>query len=145
MESSTVVGCMAVLAVSGSVVLVAFQVHKRLLSDFMRKFEELELAGRANNQPKKSTVRFVEDVVEPASNNKEYQERYSRLMWAKVSEIRETTNEKASNHKNPDQVLIDNMPLNRLALYKGILEYKARVNGIKNRTRIGGITWQRFH
>lgn len=32
-------GYMAVFAVSGSVVLVALQVHKRLLSNFMKKME----------------------------------------------------------------------------------------------------------
>jgi len=37
-------GFMAAFAVSGSVVLIARQVHKRLLSDFMKKME-VELAG----------------------------------------------------------------------------------------------------
>lgn len=37
-------GFMAVFAVSGSVVLVASQVHKRLLSDFMKKIES-EICG----------------------------------------------------------------------------------------------------
>ncbi|MCL7037031.1 hypothetical protein MKW94_009647 [Papaver nudicaule] len=44
MESS--VGFMTVFAVSGSVVLVALQAHKRLLSDFMKKVE-LELGTAA--------------------------------------------------------------------------------------------------
>ena len=39
MMSSMGVGFMAVFAVSGSVVLLVHQVHKRLLSDFMKKFE----------------------------------------------------------------------------------------------------------
>ena len=37
-------GFMAAFAVSGSVVLIARQVHKRLVSDFMKKFE-FELMG----------------------------------------------------------------------------------------------------
>lgn len=39
MGSSMGVGFMAVFAVSGSVVLLVHQVHKRLLSDFMKKVE----------------------------------------------------------------------------------------------------------
>lgn len=44
MEGSVGVGFMAVFAVSGSVVFIAHEVHKRLLSDFMKKIE-LELGG----------------------------------------------------------------------------------------------------
>lgn len=39
MESSMGVGFMAVCAVTGSVVLLAHQVHKRVLSDFMKDIE----------------------------------------------------------------------------------------------------------
>ncbi|XP_072986528.1 uncharacterized protein [Typha latifolia] len=39
MESSGCMGLMAVVAVSSSVALVALQVHRRLASDFMKKFE----------------------------------------------------------------------------------------------------------
>lgn len=38
------VGFMAVFAVSGSAVLIALQLHKRLLSDFMKKIES-EIGG----------------------------------------------------------------------------------------------------
>ncbi|KAK9194002.1 hypothetical protein WN944_004704 [Citrus x changshan-huyou] len=44
MGASMGMGFMAVFAVSGSVVLVASQVHKRLLSDFMKKIES-EICG----------------------------------------------------------------------------------------------------
>jgi hypothetical protein len=44
MPGSMGLGFMAAFAVSGSVVLIARQVHKRLLSDFMKKME-VELAG----------------------------------------------------------------------------------------------------
>ncbi|KAF5473975.1 hypothetical protein F2P56_005921 [Juglans regia] len=90
MGISVRVGFMAVFAVSGSVVLLAHQVHKRLLSDFMKKVEselgtttrvlhshakklkkvESEL-GSEKYQAKKK-VRFADDVKEPSSNNKEY-------------------------------------------------------------------------
>jgi hypothetical protein len=39
MENSIRFGVMAVFAVSGSMVLLAHQVHKRILSNFMKKFE----------------------------------------------------------------------------------------------------------
>jgi hypothetical protein len=44
MESSMRFGLMAVFAVSGSMVLLAHQVHKRILSNFMKKFE-FEMSG----------------------------------------------------------------------------------------------------
>nr|DAD22887.1 TPA_asm: hypothetical protein HUJ06_024350 [Nelumbo nucifera] len=121
MVSATGLGFMAAFAVSGSLVLIVFQLHKRLLSEFMKK-AELELHGyghgRCHGQAKKR-VRFAEDVVEPSSNNKEYRRRHSRnpaktnhfparhgiLKWNPVGEL-------------------ENMPLNRLALYRGILEYR---------------------
>ena len=39
MESSLGVGFMAIFAVTGSVVLLAHQVHKKVLSDFMKDIE----------------------------------------------------------------------------------------------------------
>ncbi|KAF8398009.1 hypothetical protein HHK36_016938 [Tetracentron sinense] len=76
MGSCTGVGFMAVFAVSGSVVFVALQVHKRLLSDFLKKVE-IELHG-TEKYPEKKKVRFADDVVEPSSNNEEYRKRHSR-------------------------------------------------------------------
>ncbi|CAF2046980.1 unnamed protein product [Brassica rapa] len=73
MESS--LGFMAVFAVSGSVVFVASQFHKRLLSDYLDKFE-LEIRSPENAAMKKK-VRFAADVVEPSGNNKEYRRRHS--------------------------------------------------------------------
>ncbi|OVA07207.1 hypothetical protein BVC80_1289g135 [Macleaya cordata] len=81
MENS--VGFMTVFAVSGSVVLVALQAHKRLLSDFMKKVE-LELGGIGKVQSKKK-VRFADDVLEPSSNNKEYRKQRSRLIHDRSS------------------------------------------------------------
>ncbi|XP_013603470.1 PREDICTED: uncharacterized protein LOC106310797 isoform X1 [Brassica oleracea var. oleracea] len=78
MESS--LGFMAVFAVSGSVVFVASQFHKRLLSDYLDKFE-LEILhfviGSPDNAVIKKKVRFAADVVEPSGNNKEYRRRHS--------------------------------------------------------------------
>ncbi|KAL9336432.1 hypothetical protein Peur_070920 [Populus x canadensis] len=71
MPGSMGLGFMAAFAVSGSVVLIARQVHKRLLSDFMKKME-FELAGSRRSCQDKKRVRFADDVLEPSSNNKEY-------------------------------------------------------------------------
>ncbi|KAI3865093.1 hypothetical protein MKW92_026471 [Papaver armeniacum] len=118
MENS--VGFMTVFAVSGSVVLVALQAHKRLLSDFMKKVE-LELgtaaAGVGKVQQKKK-VRFADDVIEPSSNNKEYRKQRSRLNMDRSSSL---CNSQCSQMMNPDE---DKMPENRRALYKGIVQSK---------------------
>lgn len=39
MDGSTSMGFMAVFAVSGSVALLALQLHKRLVEDFMRRID----------------------------------------------------------------------------------------------------------
>ncbi|XP_068307327.1 uncharacterized protein [Pyrus communis] len=124
MENSIGVGFMAVFAVSGSVVVLAHQLHKRLLSDFMKNIESelggflsphkrLAAGGSEKVQTKKS-VRFAEDVVEPSSNNKEYRKR-------RYGNNTKQAKEGSGNHKMED----NSMPLNRQALYKGIIESKA--------------------
>ncbi|CAH8289048.1 unnamed protein product [Eruca vesicaria subsp. sativa] len=65
MESSA--GFMIVFAVSGSVVLLAAQLHKRLLSHHL---EKLDMKNKEKKKKKK--VSFAEDVMEPSGNNKEY-------------------------------------------------------------------------
>ncbi|KAL3535999.1 hypothetical protein ACH5RR_004460, partial [Cinchona calisaya] len=55
-------GLMAVFAVSGSVALLAMQVHKRLLSDFMKKMEFEIGSSKKLNQSKNKKVRFADSV-----------------------------------------------------------------------------------
>ncbi|XP_039024907.1 uncharacterized protein LOC120158036 [Hibiscus syriacus] len=107
-------GLVAVFAVSGSVVFIANEVHKRLLSDFMKKIE-FELAGNGKCQVKKR-VRFADDVREPSSNNKEYRKRnLSAMAIAKQAKL----------GGDADRRQLLKIPLNRQVLYKGILQCKA--------------------
>ncbi|CAK9160844.1 unnamed protein product [Ilex paraguariensis] len=108
MESSVGVGLMAVCAVSGSVVLLALQVHKRILSDFMKKIE-FEL-GSEKVQPKKK-VRFAEDGVELSPENKDSRKKY--------------VPEHGRSSRVADEKLDNTMPLNWQVMYKGILQYRA--------------------
>ncbi|OMO68670.1 hypothetical protein COLO4_29500 [Corchorus olitorius] len=86
---------MAVFAVSGSIVFIAREVHKRTTKCHQMK----------------KRVRFADDVMEPSSNNKEYRKRNS-------------LQGKLHNHNKVLQMEESSMPLNRQVLYKGILEYK---------------------
>ncbi|XP_019101034.1 PREDICTED: uncharacterized protein LOC104785949 [Camelina sativa] len=74
MESS--VGFMTVFAVSGSVVLLAAQLHKRLLSDYMDKLEPQH--PNKESKKKKKKVSFAEDMVEPSGNNEEYRRSFRK-------------------------------------------------------------------
>ncbi|RWR82137.1 hypothetical protein CKAN_01084800 [Cinnamomum micranthum f. kanehirae] len=118
MASSNEVGLMAVVAaVSGSVVLVAMQAHKRLVSEFLKKFE-FEL-GVGKDHPKKK-VRFSEEVLEPSANNKEYRRRPCKIA-ANINPIPTNINFTGVDFSRENGY---DMPLNRLALYKGIIEYR---------------------
>lgn len=74
MESS--IGFMTVFAVSGSVVLLAAQLHKRLLSDYMDKLEPQH--PNKEMKAKKKKVSFAEDMVEPSGNNEEYRRSFRK-------------------------------------------------------------------
>ncbi|KAI3913100.1 hypothetical protein MKW98_007116 [Papaver atlanticum] len=112
------VGLMTVFVELGSVVLVALQAHKRLLSYFIRK-PELEL-GRVGKVQQKKKVRFADDVIEPSSNNKEYRKQQrsrSNVMYGTI---------KFGDVIVPCQIILDEelenkMPENRRALTKELL------------------------
>ncbi|KAF7145566.1 hypothetical protein RHSIM_Rhsim04G0135100 [Rhododendron simsii] len=114
-------GFIAVFAVSGSVVLLAHQLHKRLLSDFMKKME-FELVASPKCHSKK--VRFSEDIVvlELSSKNKWYLEKHPSKLADQNSMITSLTAEKE----------LGSMPLNRQVLYKGILKYRTNKGIRKN-------------
>ncbi|XP_071721626.1 uncharacterized protein [Rutidosis leptorrhynchoides] len=137
----TPIGFVTVFAVSGSVVLIARHVHKRLVSEFMKKIE-VEFAGSSKNFDGKKKVKFAENVIEPSSNNKEYRRRHSNIKpvnAAKVDHHHQYHANRQPHHKlfkmEEDVTLKanleDTMPLNRQILYKGILEYKTLLKGGK--------------
>ncbi|TKY61891.1 hypothetical protein E2542_SST11744 [Spatholobus suberectus] len=81
MENPMRLGLMAVVAVSGSMVFLVHQVHKRLLSNFMEKFEfemggilyahgQKDFGGSEKHQAKKK-VRFANEALENKSGHRE--------------------------------------------------------------------------
>ncbi|GFP89919.1 hypothetical protein PHJA_001135700 [Phtheirospermum japonicum] len=103
---------MAVFAVSGSVVFLAMQAHKRLLSNFMKKME-FEIMnstglGTMKGEPKKK-VRFANDVMADQKSS------------AKTHISRHTTN--TISRRNYGENL-EAMPQNWQIMYKGILQYR---------------------
>ncbi|PON42063.1 hypothetical protein PanWU01x14_284530 [Parasponia andersonii] len=119
MESSIGVGFMAVFAVTGSVVLLVHQVHKRVLADFMKDIE-FEFGngkrsfgiGTVKRTCNNKTVRFADDVVEPSSNNKEYRKRQMEKQATAVP------------NKGHSHEVKNTMPANRQVLYRGIIKHK---------------------
>ncbi|XP_061372162.1 uncharacterized protein LOC133314665 isoform X2 [Gastrolobium bilobum] len=131
MENSMRFGLMAVFAVSGSMVLLVHQVHKRLLSNFMKKFEfemggtlcahaHKNLGSPEKHQIKKK-VRFAKQVLELPLENKSYGRKVTRAQRVKSEDIwvMENTQKWRRGPK-----LEDIMPPNRAVLYRGIMKYK---------------------
>ncbi|KAF5750610.1 hypothetical protein HS088_TW03G00949 [Tripterygium wilfordii] len=115
------VGFMAVFAVSGSVVLIARQLHKRLVSDFMKKIEfELTGSARCNGGRK---VKFAEDVMEPSSNNKEYRRRPYLMRSVKGGGDEDEVLLVMEDKDSQNVKVKDKMPPNWQILYEG--KYKA--------------------
>ncbi|KAG8376836.1 hypothetical protein BUALT_Bualt09G0105300 [Buddleja alternifolia] len=111
MDNSLKTGFMAVFAVSGSVVFLALQAHKYLLSNFMKKME-LEFnnsTGSGKHEPKKK-VRFADDVVDRTSE-KAYGKKHLSRPAAAVS--------RPSNDET-----LEAMPENWQVMYKGILRHR---------------------
>ncbi|GAU17541.1 hypothetical protein TSUD_340850 [Trifolium subterraneum] len=130
MESSMRLGLMAVFAVSGSMVLLAHQVHKRILSNFMKKFE-FEISGiiypkKFNGHEKhhhhlKKKVRFAKHEMELPMENKSYINREDVIMAQRVRAEQIWVME---NVQKCGPKLEDTMPPNRAVLYRGLMKYR---------------------
>ncbi|KAK6126492.1 hypothetical protein DH2020_039765 [Rehmannia glutinosa] len=109
MDSSLGTGFMAVFAVSGSVVFLAMQAHKRLLSNFFKEMEfqfknSTDFVGTVKGEPKKK-VRFADEVTaDQKDSGKKCISRISR-----------------NNNNNEN---LEAMPQNWQVMYKGILQYR---------------------
>ncbi|KAL2229241.1 uncharacterized protein LOC105161695 [Sesamum indicum] len=111
MDSSLGTGFMAVFAASGSVVLLAMQVHKRLLSNFMKQmeFEFKNSTVGVKDEPKKK-VRFADEetVADQRSCGKKHMSRPAAAAGA------------AARYNNNEN--LEGMPQNWQVMYKGILQ-----------------------
>ncbi|KAL8095008.1 hypothetical protein AgCh_036491 [Apium graveolens] len=106
MDDSTGAGLVAVIAVSGSIVFLSLQVHKRLLSEFMEKIET-EL-GSGKDETKKR-VRF-------SNRDRQINEIENKKMRSSSGRSRSR-----GKHGHLEE---GSMPGNWQALYKGILQYR---------------------
>ncbi|EYU18149.1 hypothetical protein ABFS82_10G064200 [Erythranthe guttata] len=115
MDNSLKAGFMAVFAVSGSVVFLSMQAHKRLLSNFFKKMEfeinHNSSTGHVNKDEPKKKVRFSDDVAAPPppppkACGKKHPRRPSARPGRDCGENLEA------------------MPQNWQVMYKGILQYR---------------------
>ncbi|RDX97285.1 hypothetical protein CR513_19956, partial [Mucuna pruriens] len=131
MENSTRFGLMAVVAVSGSMVFLVHQVHKRLLSNFMEKVEfemggSLYAHGQKNMGEKheaKKKVRFAKEALGNKSCGRG-NKIITRVRGMKTKEIWVMDKVQKWRHNWPK--LEDTMPPNRAVLYRGIMDYRNR-------------------
>ncbi|XAR64813.1 hypothetical protein NMG60_11008661 [Bertholletia excelsa] len=117
MDNSSKSGFMAVIAASGTVMLLAHELHKRFLSRFLKKIEA-EMGTQKGKPKNKKKARFSKGVVEPSSSNEEYRKKQMSKLAASEGKDSRTPS------RSMDKKLLENMPLNWQILYKGIMEYK---------------------
>ncbi|KAE9585334.1 hypothetical protein Lal_00017842 [Lupinus albus] len=131
MDKSVIFGFMAVFAVSGSMVLLANQVHKHILSNFMKKFEfeiggvvckhgKQKLGGCKKHHANKK-VRFEKEVFELPLEKKGYNKKVTRAQKVKDDKVLIM---KKNQKWESGSKLEDIMPLNRVVLYREIMKYR---------------------
>nr|ACU13683.1 unknown [Glycine max] len=116
MESSMRLGyLMTVFAMSGSIVLLFYQVNKHLCNNFVKKFE-FEIRGSMKHQTKKR-VQFAKDVMEIPMEEKSDRINVARTQQV-IDKVLFIDDVMKSKH---EQKLKDAMPPNRAILYRGIM------------------------
>ncbi|CAH9135057.1 unnamed protein product [Cuscuta epithymum] len=117
MEISLRAGCMAVFAVSGSVVLLSLKAHKHLMSDFMNKIE-FEFVGIVKGENEKK-VRFLEEaeVLPSIGHDDHYPEKEKKKQASPSTNLRRGVVD--------DEKRFKSMPENWQALYRGIIQFRS--------------------
>ncbi|CAH9117559.1 unnamed protein product, partial [Cuscuta europaea] len=118
MEISLRAGCMAVFAVSGSVVLLSLKAHKHLMSDFMNKIEFEFGIVKGENEKK---VRFSEDEEVLPSNKNGHDDHYPE----KEKKRQESLSASLRRGVVDDEKRFKSMPENWQALYRGIIQFRS--------------------
>ncbi|XP_027939486.1 uncharacterized protein LOC114193734 [Vigna unguiculata] len=129
MEKSMRLGLMAVVAVSGSMAILVQQVHKRMLSNFMKKFEyqmggilyahgQKNLCGPEKHEANKK-VRISKEALEDWSYG-----RGDRMITTRVGRIKAEQFWEMENVERDEPKLEKMMPTNRKVLYRGIMKYR---------------------
>ncbi|XP_031481161.1 uncharacterized protein LOC116251187 [Nymphaea colorata] len=113
--SSEGIGFAAVVALSGSIFYVVLKAHQQLVSDFKNQIRR-ELGRKERSRMKR--VAFADEVLEPSSNNRAYRKSRPEMSCRRRLPA-------ISEEEYGDGVPAD-MPLNRVALYKGIKEDRLR-------------------
>ncbi|QCD98141.1 hypothetical protein DEO72_LG6g2859 [Vigna unguiculata] len=117
MEKSMRLGLMAVVAVSGSMAILVQQVHKRMLSNFMKKFE-YQMGGPEKHEANKK-VRISKEALEDWSYG-----RGDRMITTRVGRIKAEQFWEMENVERDEPKLEKMMPTNRKVLYRGIMKYR---------------------
>eukprot|EP01018_Ginkgo_biloba_P010653 Gb_04731 [translate_table: standard] len=159
MFSSQEIGFIAVMAVSGSVVLLALGRHRELLygpkESKVKGFSQRSCLSAGRKCGRKKKVHFAQDVVEPRGDNEDYRRRHTLAMMRRlgseneniysdictsklqegagmdedVSDSRQvsgTRGKRVRDCKIQREIKQPNIPANRLALYKGMLQYRSQ-------------------
>eukprot|EP01018_Ginkgo_biloba_P010651 Gb_04730 [translate_table: standard] len=137
MLTSHEIGILTVIAVSGSVIILALGRHK-LLMEPKPPHHEHSVEGGGQNEAnsygrrsclssgkkcsRRKKVRFAEDVVEPCGNNNEYRRRHTVGIGRRFKYLGDSKG--VYDCKPHTLANYSNIPPNRLVLYNGMLQYR---------------------